>query len=221
MTEFIDKIRSYSLIAGLTGLCMGLQACSMSNLTSGLGTDLFSSKKKQQEQAAVWSPTVTEGSLLAAAKQNQDLSTLLTAEKGCPRFVIWSKGRHFTRYENPVVKEPTSVMYRGEITKIARECEIAAGRITIKYGFSGRLLLGPKAKSDQYALPVVLTVTGKARGKLKEERLNVPIIIEKGQPVGYFTRVRRITFDIPEGSQVEDFKLFVSFDKDAEQQGGA
>ena len=79
----------------------------------------------------------------------------------------------------------------------------------------------PKPSPTNYALPVVLTVTGKARGKLKEERLNVPIIIEKGQPVGYFTRVRRITFDIPEGSQVEDFKLFVSFDKDAEQQGGA
>jgi len=175
-------------------------------------------KKKEPSQAAgEWAPSVSEGALLAAAKQNTDVSQLITAEKGCPRFVIWSKGRHFTQYSDDFDKNPLNIKYRGEITKIARECELAPGRITVKYGFAGRLILGPKAKSDQFKLPVVLTVTAKSRGKLKEEKLAVPVIIEPNNSTGYFSMVRRITFDVPEGAQLQDFKVFISFDKSLEK----
>ena len=57
-----------------------------------------------------------------------------------------------TIYEPGRVGDGLAVMHRGEISKTARECQIEPGRITVKYGFSGRVLLGPKGKSGRVTL---------------------------------------------------------------------
>ena len=75
-----------------------------------------------------------------------------------------------TIYEPGKVGDGLAVMHRGEITKTARECQIEPGRITVKYGFSGRVLLGPKGKSGRVTLPLNVFVTDAKREKIVQRQ---------------------------------------------------
>ena len=130
----------------LPWLLSALSACGMSSLTSGIGGGWFGSKKSPSSDVG----SVSEDQLLAAAKTDSGvLATSSGGEvaHGCPRFQVWSRDGYVTIYEQGQVGDGLAVMHRGEITKTARECNIEPGRVTVKYGFSGRVLLGPKGKS--------------------------------------------------------------------------
>ena len=74
-----------------------------------------------------------------------------------------------------------AVMHRGEITKTARECQIEPGRVTVKYGFSGRVLLGPKGKAGRVTLPVNVFVTDAKREKIANEKVRVDVDVAARQ----------------------------------------
>ena len=92
-------------------------------------------------------------------------------------------------------------MHRGEITKTARECQIEPGRITVKYGFSGRVLLGPKGRNGRVTLPLNVFVTDAKREKVVTDKVSVDVDVALEKPIGYFSFVRTITFKVPEGSR--------------------
>src|SRR5439155_22358042 len=100
--------------------------------------------------------TVREEQLLAAAKIATGTTASIGGEvaHGCPRFHVWSREGYVTIYEQGRVGDGLAVMHRGEITKTARECHIEPGQVSVKYGFSGRVLLGPKGSSGWVSLPV-------------------------------------------------------------------
>ena len=120
---------------------------------------------------------------------------------GCPRFQVWSREGYVTIYEPGKVGDGLAVMHRGEITKTARECQIEPGRITVKYGFSGRVLLGPKGKTGRVTLPLNVFVTDAKREKVVTDKVKVDVDVALEKPIGYFSFVRTITFKVPEGSQ--------------------
>jgi hypothetical protein len=190
---------------------------SMSSLTSGIGGGWFGgqSKAKTADVGAV-----TEDQLLAAAKSDVG-TTGPTASlggevaHGCPRFNVWSREGYVTIYEPGKVGDGLAVMHRGEITKTARECHIEPGRITVKYGFSGRVLLGPKGKSGRVTLPLNVFVTDAKREKLVNDKVRVDVDIALERPIGYFSLVRTVTIPMPEGSRPAEFEVFVGFDRAA------
>ena len=51
-------------------------------------------------------------------------------------------------------------IHRGEITKMARECQLYSDRVVVKYGFAGRVLLGPKGAPGTVTLAVTIRVAG-------------------------------------------------------------
>ena len=61
---------------------------------------------------------------------------------GCPKVVMWPRDNNLTIYETGRAGDGLAIIHRGEITKTARECQIEPGRVTVRYGFSGRVLLG-------------------------------------------------------------------------------
>ena len=69
-----------------------------------------------------------------------------------------------TEYADGQIGDGLAVIYRGEITRTARECQIQPGRVTVKYGFSGRVLLGPRGKPMRVTLPVHIFVTDTKAG---------------------------------------------------------
>ncbi len=111
-------------------------------------------------------------------------------------------------------------MHRGEITKTARECSVEDGRVTVKYGFSGRVLLGPTRQDRQRA-----TAAHRVRHRRQARdgrdrqgpRIDVPVALDK--PIGYFSTVREVTFTLPEGARAGEFEVFVGFERNIPNAG--
>lgn len=211
MTQSIPTAaqRAFKLAVSLWALSL-LGGCGLSSITSGLGSGIMGGSTAKTETGAV-----SEEQLLSAAQSGDAVPSTggIEVAAGCPRFTTWPRDNFITIYEQGRAGDGMAVMHRGEITKTARECSIEPGRVTVKYGFSGRVLLGPKGKPGQIALPVSVFVTDEKRARLVNDKLSVDVNVSVEQPIGYFSAVRTITFDIPEGSRPGDYQVFVAFDR--------
>jgi hypothetical protein len=191
-----------------------LSGCGLSSLTSGIGGGIFGGSNSSRNEAK----GVTEEQLLSAAKADSQVGGGDIAH-GCPRFQVWPRDHHLTIYEPGRVGDALAVMHKGEITKTARECHIEPGRVTVKYGFSGRILLGPRGQSGPVKLPVTIFVTDAKREKIVADRAAVEVTITLDKPIGYFSAVRTVSFNVPEGSRPGEFEVFVGFDRNAPNSG--
>jgi hypothetical protein len=195
--------------AALGALAVG--GCGLSTLTSGLGG--FGSGTKTGE---VKTGGVSEEKLLTAAKANAtDAQSTDVGEvaHGCPKFVAWSRDNSVTIYETGRVGDGLAVMHRGEITQTARECDVQAGKVTVKYGFSGRVLLGPRGKTGNVSLPMTVFVTDSKRERITAEKMKVDVAVAVDNPIGYFSMVRSVTFNVPVGARPGEFEVFVGFER--------
>ena len=75
----------------------------------------------------------------------------------CPQVVAWPNERLRTIYQNGHDGDQMYVVNRTEITKLSRECRVYGGQVVVKYGFAGRVLLGPKGKPGRVSAPVSRT----------------------------------------------------------------
>lgn len=193
------------MVAGMLG------GCGMSSITSGIGGGMFGggSASKAGDKA------ITQDNMLTAAKANSPMAVGGDMAGGCPRFAVWPRDHHVTIYEAGKVGDGLAVLHRGEITQTARECQIQGTRVTVKYGFSGRVLLGPKGRPGQVALPVNIFVTDAKRARISDEKAAVDVAVSLDKPIGYFSAVRTISFDVPAGSRAGEFEVFVGFDQAA------
>src|SRR5215831_5367985 len=210
VTQSAGRIGVYMGACALAGALAG---CSMSSLTSGIGGGWFGGGEKAKTEVG----TVSEDQLLAAAKTDAGTTSSLGLDvaHGCPRFQVWSREGYVTIYEPGKVGDGLAVMHRGEITKTARECQIEPGRITVKYGFSGRVLLGPKGRTGRVTLPLNVFVTDARREKVVSDKVKVDVDVAVEKPIGYFSFVRTISFNVPEGSRPAEFEVYVGFDRNA------
>jgi hypothetical protein len=198
--------------AVLAVLLSGLGACGMSSLTSGIGGGWFGSKKSTDTEVG----SVNQDQLLAAAKTDNSGNLAGIGGEvahGCPRFQVWSRDGYVTIYETGHIGDALSVMHRGEITKTARECNVEPGRVTVKYGFSGRVLLGQKGKSGRVTLPATVFVSDAKREKVVSDKMRIDVDVALDNPIGYFSVVRTVTFTIPEGTRPGEFEVYVGFDR--------
>lgn len=198
--------------AALAAVTVCVAGCGMSSLTSGIGGGWFGGSKSVKSE----STGVSEDQLLAAAKTDTgSISNAGTTELafGCPRFQVWTRDGFLTVYEQGRVGDGLAVMHRGEISKTARECHIEGNRITVKYGFSGRVLLGPKGRNGVVTMPLNVFVADAKREKVVNDPVQVRVDVAVDKPIGYFSVVRTVTFTVPEGSRPAEFELFVGFDR--------
>ncbi len=183
-----------------------LSACGVSQLTSP-----FRSKQKQKNIE----PPVSEASLLEAARTDTTGQVSIeTAMTGCPQFKIWPRDRLLTVYDVGRVGDGLAIQYRGEITKTARECQIQPNLVTVKYGFAGRVLLGPRGRPGQVQMPLKIHVADHTRNIVSTQNIAVAVTISADNPVGYFSAVKELSFALPPGVPPGDFKLFIAFDRD-------
>ncbi len=183
----------------------------MSSITSGIGGGVFGggAASKPAEKA------VTHEQMLSAAKANAPMAVGGDMAGGCPRFAVWPRDHHVTIYEAGKVGDGLSVRHRGEITQTARECQIQGTRVTVKYGFSGRVLLGPRGQPGMVSLPVSVFVTDAKRARISNELATVDVAVSADKPIGYFSAVRTLSFDVPQGARAGEFEVFVGFDQTA------
>lgn len=202
-------LRSVAATAILAGAA-GLGGCGMSSLTSGIGGGVFSPSSTKTETASV-----NEQALLTAARADGVANMGGDVAGGCPRFQVWSGDRHITIYETGRVGDGLAVMHRGEITQTSRECQLVGGRLVVKYGFGGKVLLGPRGKTGVVSLSLTVFVTDSKRAKITNEKVRVDVNVALENPVGYFSFVREVAIPVPEGSRPGEFEVFVAFDRTA------
>lgn len=203
--------------ASLAVTLAALGGCGMSSLTSGLGGGMFGSSSENPQISSV-----SEAQLLDAAKSSDPTtgSTFVGAvDAGCPRLIIAPHDNYITFYQAGRVGDALAVAQRGEITKTARECQIEPGRVTVKYGFSGRLLLGPKGQPGNVTLPITVAVNDSKRTKVASDSVKVDVNVGLDKPISYFSTVRTVTFPIAEGSRPGEYELIVGFDSHAPSSG--
>ena len=189
-----------------------LGGCGMSSLTSGLGGSMFGSNSPASKGDV---KTVSEDQLLSAAKSGDGSAPAAISSDagGCPRFVVGQRDNNLTIYEAGRVGDGLAILHRGEITKTGRECQVEPGKVVVRYGFAGRVLLGPKGKSGNIKLPVTITVTDSKREKIATDSVKIDVDIAVDKPIGYFSAVKAITIPIPEGSRPGEFEILVGFDR--------
>ncbi|MBA2125821.1 hypothetical protein DLM45_06225 [Hyphomicrobium methylovorum] len=192
--------------------------CGMSSLTSGLSGGMIGGSSEGTQVSKV-----SEDQLLDAAISSEPNATSSTTpsdvDGGCPRLRIAPHDSYITFYQAGHVGDAMAVTQRGEITKTARECQVEPGRVVVKYGFSGRVLLGPKGQAGALSLPVAVVVNDSKRARIATERVKVDVNMGMDKPISYFSAVHTVTFPIPEGSRPGEFELIVGFDSRADGAG--
>ncbi len=160
------------------------------------------------------SAPVTPDRLLATARADSggDMTVGGTSAH-CPQVVAWPNDRLLTIYEPGHVGDSQAIVHRGEITKMARECQLYPDRVVVKYGFAGRVLLGPKGHPGDVTLPFSIHVADADHKVLANDAAKVSTTIPQENPVGYFSVVKEITFPIVMGTRPEDYKVFVAFER--------
>lgn len=131
----------------------------------------------------------------------------------CPLVVAWPNERLLTVYQSGHDGDAKSVIHRGELTKLSRECQFYSGRVIVKYGFAGRVLLGPKGKPGTVTLPISIRAAGPDRRTLVTDKMSISVTVPPGATSGYFSMVREIAFPIQIGTRLEDYKIFVAIKK--------
>lgn len=216
MTQSNTKARC--ALAAMLGLALAtpLAGCGMSSLTSGLGSSVFGGSSSSTADGQV-----SEEQLLAAAKSAEPVPATGAIESapGCPKVSVWPRDNNLTVYEPGRVGDGLAIMHRGEITKTMRECTAGQGQVMVRYGFSGRVLLGPRGKSGAVQMPVNIFVTDAKRDKVMTETAKVDTIVVVENPIGYFSAVRTVTIPIPEGSRPGEFEIFIGFDRNTPNAG--
>jgi hypothetical protein len=184
----------------------------VSLLVSGCAMSNFSNPFRSGSEDTAAS-AVTEDKLLQTAKADTgtDLPSGFSAH--CPQVVAWPRDRLLTVYQPGHVGDTNAVIHRGEITKMARECQLYSDRVIVKYGFAGRVLLGPKGGPGTVTLGVNIRVAGAQQNTLATDKMNISATIPGGDPAGYFSMVREIAFPIVVGTRPEDYKIFVAFQR--------
>jgi hypothetical protein len=169
---------------------------------------LFSNKKQE-----VWTPIITEESMLTAARQNSDGPIEMAAANGCPVLQVEPGRRDITIYAGNRVGNSRAVIHRSEITKTARECQFSGGIVQVKYGIAGRVLLGPKGKPGPVVLPATMRVLDRTRNKLAAEPFTLNVTITRENPISYFAVVRDVSIPVREGTQPSDYSITIAFER--------
>jgi hypothetical protein len=157
--------------------------------------------------------TVTEDRLLETANTDPDADVRGGLSTHCPQVVAWPRDRLLTIYQPGHVGDTQAIVHRGEITKMSRECQIYSDRVIVKYGFAGRVLLGPKGSAGTVTLPVSIRAAGTQQATLATDKMSISATVPAGNPAGYFSMVREISFPIQTGTRPEDYKIFVAFER--------
>ena len=214
--------------AGLWGsrivraLLVALVGTNVSGCAMQLGSMFGSSPAPEATTGSISSPAPAARSLALAA--NDMAAANVSAQQvgaagACPSIVVGENGAQLTIYRVGQVGDSLAIRYRGEISRTARECEIAPGMVSVKYGVAGRVLLGPLGKAGTFRLPVLVHVTDRSGNKILTRKLGVKVRVVEGKPYGNYSTVQNLSFSVAPGVPASQYKIYVGFDQKAQGAG--
>jgi hypothetical protein len=185
--------------------------CGISTVASTFNGGLFGGSKQPET-----TQKVSESNLLTAAQNDAGKQVDLTAADGeCPTMVV-APGDNNITFMAKGGTDSLAVMHRGEITKTARECAPSiSGGLSVKFGFAGRVLLGPQGKPGTVTLPVKVTLVDANQNAIRSDVVKVPVTITPDQAAGYFSVTREVVVPVPQGASARNYRIIVAFDRRA------
>lgn len=205
----LRRIDGLSLLRTI-GLC-GVLACvpAVAGCGGGAVSNPFGSSEATGYASDRLPDSLPDGQIAQAPAANAQ-----TAADGkalsCPQVVAWPNERLRTIYQSGHDGDQYFVINRAEITKLSRECRVYGGQVVVKYGFAGRVLLGPKGKPGRVSMPVTIRAAGPDKQTLANDRMNVSATIPPDKTVGYFSMVRQMSLPVQYGTRLADYKIFVA-----------
>lgn len=140
------------------------------------------------------------------------------APSGCPTIAILD-GTAAQRVLAPGATGNQGLRYQYSLFNVGRECSISGGRISVKVGAGGRVLLGPAGSAGHFDVPVRVVVFSEVDQKPVESKLyRVPASVGAGQDAAPFQFVSdNLVVPISAGRTGADYSIKVGLDS----KGGA
>ena len=135
------------------------------------------------------------------------------APSGCPTIEILD-GTQVQRVMTPGVTGNEGLRYQYSLHDVGRECSVAAGRVSVKVGASGRVLLGPVGAAGRFDVPIRVVVFSDADQRPVESKLfRVPATIGGGRASVPFEFVSdMISVPVAAGRTAADYSIKVGID---------
>lgn len=188
--------------AALAGLALALAGCgSTSNLLSGSSLDLFSTSSKATTGAAT-----SEG----------DAGSATDIE--CPEVKVRPGAATLMIGSKPGDAEPAAldVRYQGTIVRMARECKVNAGMMTMKVGIEGRVITGPAGGPGTVDVPLRIAVVqeGVNPKPIVSKFARTQVTVTSAVDRATFTYIEpELSFPLPQPlANIDAYVVYVGFD---------
>ena len=135
------------------------------------------------------------------------------APSGCPTIGILD-GTQVQRVMAPGATGNEGLRYQYSLHDVGRECSLSSGRIGVKVGANGRVLLGPVGAAGRFDVPLRVVVFSDADQKPVQSKLfRVPATVAGGQSSVPFEFVSEM-IDVPvaAGRTAADYSIKVGID---------
>jgi hypothetical protein len=110
-----------------------------------------------------------------------------------------------------------SVRYQGEFVRMARNCTVTEGNMTMRIGIEGRVIVGPTGGPGEVVVPLRIAVVQETPGGTKPvttKFIRVPVTLAPGDANKLFAYVDEgLSFPVPSPtSQLDDYVAYIGFD---------
>src|SRR5687767_9811124 len=160
-------------LVGTVGFAAALTGCSMGNMFS---------PAPAQQTAALQNATASQDEIVQAANALPAIAT------ECPPIKVREGGQALFKYVDNSRPNPRQLNWQAVIDKQSRNCVVSNGKITIKMGVVGRLLLGPAGGVQNTELPVRFAVERDGTA-LFSELYSIPVAVAGGSQAADFVKV--------------------------------
>jgi hypothetical protein len=137
-------------------------------------------------------PSTTQSTLQNSSATPADMAAQSAALPAiateCPPIKVADGGNALFKYTNPKQPNPRELNWQAVIDNQSRNCVVSNGKITIKMGAVGRLLLGPAGSTQSTELPLRFMVE-RDGVSLFSERYNIPVAINAPAQSADFVKV--------------------------------
>ena len=194
MTMGLATVRTLRL-AGVGALALALSACSMGNMFA---------PAPGGDSARLANATASPAEMSAA--QSAALPAIATE---CPPIKMRVGCEALFMYANNSKPNPRELNWQAIIEQQSRNCVVSNGKITVKMGVTGRVLLGPAGNIKSTDVPIRFAIERDGTAVFSE-KYNIPVQIAAGAQDASFVKVVE-NVDIPYLGG-ENIIIWVGFD---------
>jgi len=134
----------------------------------------------------------------------------------CPVAEVRAGTAHYIFYAPDLTPQPRNVQFQGTLTKTARECAFGQNSVRIKFGFAGRVLVGPQGGPGAVTLPIRAILSYREGAVAWTKVYNLPVNIPPNERSTFFMHVEEnFEYVVPQGHRLSDYAIYIGFDGDA------